>query len=156
MGRLQETNLLGIFHHLSHSLAATFSLKHLLRFPDTGRASLIHLCGSHLKSIGVQAYSECCHYHSVKNDHPCMQNNPLSNLFLLHCNFRWLMLWCSQRTQLCDPLWHLSAGHREAEGVKEFGWYDSLHFLVTGLRFKAGMNERSNVVFSRKCNIYIM
>jgi hypothetical protein len=156
MGWPQETNLHGIFHHLSCHLAATYSLQHLLWFSDTGIASFIHLWGSHSRLIGVQAYSECHHYHYVKDDLLWEQNNPPSNFFLLHCNFPWLMLWCSQKTQLCDALWHLLSGGREMEGVKEFRCCDSLHFLVTGLHFKAGMNESVNVDFSRECYFYIM
>ena len=87
MGRPQETNLHGIFHHLLRRLAATYSLWHLRPFPDTGIASLIHCCGSHLQSIGVQAYIECHHYCYVKDDRLWEQNNPPSNVFLLQCYY---------------------------------------------------------------------
>ncbi len=124
MGQLKETNLHGIFHRVSCFLAATYSLRHLLWFPDTCIASLIHLCGSHSRSIRVQVYSECHHNHYAKDDCLWEQINFSSNLFVLHCIFPWLMIWCSQRTQLCDA--YLFPGCREREGVKEFGWCDRL------------------------------
>jgi hypothetical protein len=53
MGRPQETNLHGIFHRLLHRLAATNSLQHLLQFPDTGIASLIH------RVVAIRDQLEC-------------------------------------------------------------------------------------------------
>jgi hypothetical protein len=143
---MQETNLHWIFHHLRSRLAGTFPLRHLIWFPDTGIASLIHLCGSHLRSIGVQAYSKCCHYHYAKDDRLWEQKKPPSNLFLLHRNFPRLMIWCSQRTQLCDAWWHLLPDGRNG-GCERYRMMWQSPFPHDRIAFQSRVWMRESMLF---------
>ena len=57
MGPALEINSHGTFRHQLHRLVATSSIPCQLQFPGTGRASLIHRCGSRVRSYGMQVLS---------------------------------------------------------------------------------------------------